>query len=46
MVEGTWSRESSDDLIVFEDDQGNPLPVPPGYIWMSIVPKQNGIEFS
>jgi hypothetical protein len=46
MVEGTWSRESSDDLIVFEDDQGDPLPVPPGYIWMSIVPKQNGIEFS
>jgi Protein of unknown function (DUF3048) N-terminal domain/Protein of unknown function (DUF3048) C-terminal domain len=46
MVEGTWSRESSDDLIVFEDDQGDPLPVPPGYIWMSIVPEQNGIEFS
>ena len=46
MVEGTWSRASSDDLIVFEDDRGNPLPVPPGYIWMSIVPEQNGIEFS
>jgi hypothetical protein len=46
MVEGTWSRESSDELIVFEDDRGDPLPVPPGYIWMSIVPEQNGIEFS
>jgi hypothetical protein len=46
MVEGTWSRESSDDLIVFEDDQGQPLPVPPGFIWLSIVPEQNGIEFS
>jgi hypothetical protein len=46
MVEGTWSRESSDDQIVFEDDQGDPLPVPPGFIWMSIVPEQNGIEFS
>ena len=46
MVEGTWSRESSDDLIVFTDDQGEPLPVPPGFIWMSIVPEQNGIDFS
>ncbi len=46
MVEGTWSRESSDALIVFEDDQGDPLPVPPGFIWMSIVPEQNGIDFS
>lgn len=46
MVEGTWSRESSDDVIMFEDEQGDPLPVPPGFIWMSIVPEQNGIEFS
>ena len=46
MIEGTWSRESSDDQILFEDDQGDPLPVPPGFIWMSIVPEQNGIEFS
>ena len=46
MIQGTWSRESSDDQIVFEDEQGDPLPVPPGFIWMSIVPEQNGIEFS
>jgi hypothetical protein len=46
MVEGTWSRESSGDLIVFQDADGNPLPVPPGFIWMSIVPEQNGIDFS
>ena len=46
VIEGTWSRETSDDLIAFDDDQGEPLPVPPGFIWMSIVPSQNGIEFS
>lgn len=46
MVEGIWSRESSDDVIMFEDEQGDLLPVPPGFIWMSIVPEQNGIEFS
>jgi len=45
-VEGTWSRESSDDLIVFEDEDGDPLPVPPGFLWISIVPEENGIDFS
>ena len=46
MVAGTWSRESSEDIIAFTDEAGDPLPVPPGFIWLSIVPEQNGIEFS
>jgi hypothetical protein len=46
MVEGSWSRETSDDLIVLEDEVGDPLPVPPGFIWISLVPEQNGIDFS
>ena len=46
MSEGTWSRQSSADLIVFEDVRGQPLPVPAGYLWMAIVPEQNGIDFS
>ena len=46
VVEGIWSRESSDDQIIFADDQGGPLPVPPGFIWISIVPEQNGIAFT
>ena len=46
VVEGTWFRETSDDRIVFEDNQGDPLPVPPGFIWISIVPEQNGIDYT
>jgi hypothetical protein len=45
MVEGIWSRESEDDLIAFTDEAGDPLSVPPGYIWVSVVPTQNGITF-
>lgn len=46
VVEGTWFRESSEDLIALEDEEGDPLPVPPGFVWISIVPEQNGIDFS
>lgn len=45
MSSGTWSRESADDLIVLSDGGGEPMPVPPGYLWVSIVPTQNGITF-
>jgi hypothetical protein len=46
MISGTWSRESSEDLIAFEDEKGASLPVPPGFIWISVVPVQYGIETS
>jgi hypothetical protein len=45
VLEGTWARESSDDHLVLTDPEGDPLVVPPGYLWISIVPEQNGIEF-
>jgi hypothetical protein len=45
VVTGTWSRESADDLIVYTDEDGDPLPIPPGYLWVSVVPTQNGITF-
>lgn len=44
-VAGTWSRESADDLMVFVDSDGDPMTVPPGYLWVSVVPTQNGITF-
>lgn len=43
--EGTWSRESSDDHLALSGDDDDSLLVPPGYLWISIVPEQNGIEF-
>lgn len=46
MVTGTWQRASSSDLIELRADDGSPLPVPPGFLWISIVPSQFGIEAS
>ena len=46
MVSGTWARVASSDLIEFTHEDGSPLLVPPGFIWMSVVPAQNGIDVS
>jgi hypothetical protein len=46
MVSGTWQRDNSADLITLTADNGTPLPVPPGFLWISIVPSQFGIEAS
>lgn len=46
MVTGTWSRETSADLIELADEEGDPIPVPAGFLWIAFVPEQNGIEFS
>lgn len=45
VIEGMWSRESNEDLIVLTGTDGDVMTVPPGYLWVSIVPEQNGIEF-
>ncbi|HJU51511.1 MAG TPA: DUF3048 domain-containing protein [Acidimicrobiia bacterium] len=45
VLEGTWSRESSDDHLILRDLNGDDMAVPPGYLWISIVPEQNGISF-
>jgi hypothetical protein len=46
MITGSWSRDKSEDLIVLIDRDGNSMPVPPGLIWISFVPEQNGIDVS
>ena len=46
MITGTWQRASSSELITLTADDGSPLPVPPGFIWISVVPNQSGIEVS
>jgi hypothetical protein len=45
VLEGTWARESSEDHLILSDLNGDPMTVPPGYLWISIVPEQNGISF-
>lgn len=46
MLSGTWSRETSADLIELTDEDGDPILVPAGFLWIAFVPEQNGIEFS
>jgi hypothetical protein len=46
MVSGTWQRANSAELITLTADDGTPLPVPPGFLWISIVPNQFGIDVS
>ncbi len=46
MISGTWQRSSSSELIALTAEDGSPMPVPPGFLWISIVPSQFGIEFS
>lgn len=41
VVEGTWERESEEEWFVLKDASGNILPVPPGKIWISLVPNGN-----
>jgi hypothetical protein len=45
VLEGSWARESSESHLILTDLGGDPMTVPPGYLWISIVPEQNGISF-
>jgi hypothetical protein len=42
LVEGTWARESAEDPFTFTTLDGEPLPVPPGFMFGSIVPDSSG----
>lgn len=45
MTTGTWARETPADLIVLTGEDGEEMAVPPGFLWISVVPTQNGITF-
>ena len=36
--EGTWSKSAPLTPTVWQDDQGNPLVIPPGQVWVEVVP--------
>ena len=42
-VEGTWERESETEWFTITDTDGNIIPVPPGKIWVSLVPASRGL---
>jgi hypothetical protein len=41
VVEGTWERESDDVWFTLKDAAGSVIPVPPGKVWISLVPNGN-----
>lgn len=45
VIEGTWTKESEEDAMVFSDDKGKELELVRGKIWVSIVPTGNKITY-
>jgi len=45
VVEGTWTRETDTDWFTLTDSNGEILMVPPGKVWISLVPKTTGLEY-
>jgi hypothetical protein len=44
VTEGTWERESIEDWFTLKDTNGGILTVPPGKIWVSLVPSNRGLS--
>jgi len=43
VVQGTWQRDDITQWFTLEDNEGEPILVPPGQIWISLVPNSAGI---
>ncbi|MDX1468033.1 MAG: DUF3048 domain-containing protein [Acidimicrobiia bacterium] len=46
VVEGTWTRPSESDWFLLTDGDGELLYVPPGKVWVSLVPSSTGLSYS
>jgi hypothetical protein len=42
-VQGTWEREEMTDWFTLTDEDGNVIAVPPGQVWLSLVPSGSGL---
>lgn len=45
VVEGTWTRETDTDWFTLTDVNGEFLLVPPGKVWISLVPNTTGLTY-
>ena len=45
VVEGTWTRETDTDWFTLTDSTGEILMVPPGKVWISLVPNSTGLTY-
>lgn len=46
VVTGTWERETDTDWFTLTDENGETILVPPGKVWISLVPDSSGLEYS
>jgi hypothetical protein len=46
VIEGTWERETETDWFTLTDEAGNVIPIPPGKIWISLVPGSGGVTLT
>jgi hypothetical protein len=44
VVQGTWQRDDIDEWFTLQDNDGEQILVPPGQVWISLVPNTTGIE--
>ena len=45
VAEGTWEREKDTDWFTLKGSDGETLHVPPGKVWISLVPNSSGLEY-
>lgn len=45
VVEGTWERETETDWFTLTDGDGEIMMVPPGKVWVSLVPANRGLTY-
>jgi hypothetical protein len=45
-VQGTWEREELTDWFTLTDEDGNTMNVPPGKVWVSLVPTSDGLTIT
>jgi hypothetical protein len=45
VIAGFWSRQSTGDLIELTDEDGEPMAVPPGRSWISLVPTNRNVKY-
>lgn len=45
-IEGTWSREDATQPFTFQTEDGTPLTVPAGKVWVSIVPDVGSVDWN
>lgn len=44
-IEGTWSKLSQKDQIVFRDNNGDQIKFTPGQLWVAAVPQYGRIDY-